>query len=142
MAEVEAEEVEDKVIRLLDVQCDDTDSKLVHSIENEAKYKGRRLIINTDVPGNIHRECFRSYWEETLSPTEMVLETVRNGYELPFREIPPPSHEPNNRSAREDSTFVRAEVKRLEKLFTAILKPIRIFLTSLAIPSLVYLDDI
>ena len=51
--------------------------------------------------------------------------------------------EPNNRSAREDLTFVRAEVQRLEKLiFTAILKPIRIFLTSLAIPSLVYLDDI
>ena len=44
------------------------------------------------------------------------METVRFGYELPFREIPPPSHEPNNRSAREDLTFVRAEVKRLEKL--------------------------
>ena len=44
------------------------------------------------------------------------METVRFGYELPFREIPPPSHEPTNRSAREDLTFVRAEVERLEKL--------------------------
>ena len=116
MAEVEADEAEDKVIRLLEFQCNDTDDKLVRSIENEAKYEGRRLITNTEVPGNIHRECFRAFWEETLIPTEMVMETVRFGYELPFREIPPPSHEPNNRSAREDLTFVRAEVKRLEKL--------------------------
>ena len=38
MASARAEE--DKVLRLLDVQCDDADSKLVESIENEANYEG------------------------------------------------------------------------------------------------------
>ena len=46
----------------------------------------------------------------------MVRDTVRRGYALPFREVPPPSHEPNNKSALHDMSFVRAEVRRLEKL--------------------------
>ena len=114
MASAGAEE--EKIVRLFDVQCDDTDAKLVESIENEANYVGRRLVTNVEVPGNIHKESFRTFWEETLQPTEMVRDTVRRGYALPFREIPPPSHEPNNKSARHDMSFVRAEVRRLEKL--------------------------
>lgn len=116
MASARDGEGEEKIVRLFDVQCDDLDAKLVESIENEAKYEGRRLITNSQVPGNIHREEFRSFWENILCPTDLVRETVRRGYALPFREIPPPSHEPHNKSAREDIVFVRAEVRRLEKL--------------------------
>ena len=107
---------EEEIVRLFDVQCDDFDAKLVESIENEANYVGRRLVTNVEVPGNIHRDSFRAFWEETLQPTEMVRDTVRRGYALPFREVPPPSHEPNNKSALHDMSFVRAEVRRLEKL--------------------------
>ena len=107
---------EEEIVRLFDVQCDDFDAKLVESIENEANYVGRRLVTNVEVPGNIHRDSFRAFWEETLQPTDMVRDTVRRGYALPFREVPPPSHEPNNKSALHDMSFVRAEVRRLEKL--------------------------
>ena len=60
---------EEEIVRLFDVQCDDFDAKLVESIENEANYVGRRLVTNVEVPGNIHRDSFRAFWEETLQPT-------------------------------------------------------------------------
>ena len=77
---------------------------------------GRRLTTNVSVPGNIHRMQYRSFWKDVLKPSKMVMDTIENGYSLPFMSIPPPSFEKNNKSARDGMPFVRQEVKRLEKL--------------------------
>ena len=98
------------------VDCDDSDYTLVQSFSNEAEYVGRRLTTNVSVPGNIHRMQYRSFWKDVLKPSKMVMDTIENGYSLPFMSIPPPSFEKNNKSARDDMPFVRQEVKRLEKL--------------------------
>ena len=66
--------------------------------------------------GSIHRPEFREFWETSLRPTGLTLETIRHGYRLPFRDLPPSCREGNNRSARDDSEFVYAEIMRLEKL--------------------------
>ena len=97
-------------------ECDDSDFNLVSNLSNEAEYIGRRLTTNTSVPGNIHRLKYRKYWQDVLKPSDLVWDTICNGYSLPFSSLPPPSFEPNNKSAREDMPFVREEVKRLEKL--------------------------
>ena len=101
-----------------EIDFHETDRALVKSIENEALYFGRRLVTDTRVPGNINKPEYREFWETKLKPysTELLMSTISNGYSLPFREIPPRSFEGNNKSAREDTQFVRAEVFRLESL--------------------------
>ena len=105
-------------LALDDIHFDEEDRVLVQSIENEASYFGRRLVTNARVPGNINKPEFRSFWESDLKPfsTELLRNTISRGYSLPFRSIPPSSNEGNNRSAREDMSFVRAEIYRLESL--------------------------
>ena len=93
--------------------CQDSDFELVQSLTNEADYFGRRLTTNCAVPGNIHREKYRDFWLNVLKPSKLVRDTIEYGYSLPFASIPPPSWEPNNKSAREDMVFVRKEVQRL-----------------------------
>ena len=77
---------------------------------------GRRLTTDSSVPGNIHRDRYFDFWEKELESPQFVLDTLKNGYSLPFSSEPPPSFEKNNASAVKDMTFVRAEVKRLETL--------------------------
>ena len=99
------------------VDTDAADSKMMEKIlVNEGDYVGRRLSTNTRVPGNPHKQEFREFWEKEIKPSSFVLKTIQEGYVLPFKQIPPPSFERNNKSAREDSVFVRSEVLRLEKL--------------------------
>ena len=45
-----------------------------------------------------------------------MIDTLVNGYSLPFESEPPPSFEKNNSSALKDMEFVRKEVERLEQL--------------------------
>ena len=110
------EELDKPEVGLEQTLCNEEDQLLVKSIENEAGYIGRRLKTDARVPGNIHKAEFRQFWESELETSDMVLSTIRNGYSLPFRILPPPSHEGNNASAKKDMEFVRAEVFRLEKL--------------------------
>ena len=93
------------------------DNALVQNlIVNEGNYVGRRLSTNALVPGNPHKAEFREFWKEVIKPSSFVLETIENGYQLPFAQVPPASFEQNNKSARDDECFVTSEVLRLEKL--------------------------
>jgi hypothetical protein len=69
-----------------------------------------------DVPGRIHLPQFRAFWEDTLQAGPEVMEIIRNGYRIPFDSIPPPSLEPNNKSALRQLTILRSELKRLESI--------------------------
>ena len=94
----------------------ESDRAMLESLVNDAEYVGRRLSTNCAVPGNISKPQFREFWEKEIKPSEKVLDIIRNGYSLPFRSLPPPSFERNNRSALNDMEFCRAEVRRLESL--------------------------
>ena len=85
---------------------------------SESMYIGRRLVTNTQVPANIHKPQFRNFWDSELKQfsSELLQSTISLGYKLPFKSIPPESHEGNNKSARLDMEFVKAEVYRLEAL--------------------------
>ena len=74
------------------------------------------LSTNVRVPGNIHRPEYFNFWKDTLKADKFVLSTLKEGYKLPFREIPPEYMEPNNRSALESGDFLLQELLRLEEL--------------------------
>ena len=101
---------------LASFDCESSDDKLVKSLVNQSSYAGKRLTTNTQAPANIHKPEFRDFWLNSLKPDSLVRDTILNGYSLPFTEEPPESFEENNRSARNDMTFVREEIKRLESL--------------------------
>ena len=46
------------------------------------------------------------FWENSLSPSQLVSSIVNEGYSLPFLELPPPCFLTNNRSAFRNSQFV------------------------------------
>ena len=97
-------------------QVDELDSHLVDQLVNDSDYTGRKLSTNCSVPGNIGKEQFRDFWLNEIKPTELVKQVITEGYKLPFKSIPSPSWQENNKSAKNDMSFVRAEVLRLEKL--------------------------
>ena len=65
------------------------------------------MTTSVDVPGNVHKLQFRSFWHDIFKAPEFMMKTLEEGYELPFHTIPPESFE---------AAFVREEVKRLEAL--------------------------
>ena len=107
-------------VQLGDLDCHESDVAMVETIiSNDSDYIGRRLSTDRRVPGRVNQLQFRDYWLNVLKPSsELLRDTIVNGYKLPFidDEPPPPSFSRNNRSARLDEAFVRAEVLRLESL--------------------------
>ena len=82
---------------------------------NESDYQGEKLVTSAAVPGNIHAVKYRSFRSDFLKPSEMTMATISRGDGLPFHAIPPKTDVfKNNKSARLDDTFVRAEIDRLQ----------------------------
>lgn len=68
-------------------------------------------------PGSIHLETVREFWRTELKAGEWVMETLKDGYVIPFIDLPPTYEEANNKSAIQDMPFVLkavADLKRLE----------------------------
>ena len=99
-----------------DFECLPEEAHLLKTLVNDSNYVGRLLSTNVEVPANVHKPQYREFWCEVLKPSNYVLDIIKYGYKLPFNSEPPQSFSQNNRSAREDSDFVRAEIFRLEKL--------------------------
>ena len=70
------------------------------------------------VPGRISRPEHYPFWRDVLKADPEILSIIREGYRVPFRDNvwPPPSFEPNNRSALERSDFLLQELLRWEKI--------------------------
>ena len=102
------------------IECHDSDEKLVESLSlsNDTVYIGRKLVTDIRVPGRVNKEEFRDFWVNELQPSQLLLDIILNGYKLQFKNgiEPPESYSRNNKSAREDMDFVRAEILRLEAL--------------------------
>ena len=58
-------------------------------------------------PGRIHLEEYRAFWREDLNSSAWVMETLEQGYKLPFHTMPGAYEERNNASARADPAEVR-----------------------------------
>ena len=98
------------------IKWDSDEKGLANIMSNESSYVGKKLTTDVRVPGNICKPEFYNYWKKTLLAPEFVLETLRDGYKFPLSQTPPPSFEPNNRSALNERKFMIAELMRLEKL--------------------------
>ena len=102
---------------LLDeIECLPEEAHILKTLVNDSNYVGRKLSTNVEVPANIHKPQYREFWCNILKPSNYVLDIIKFGYKLPFASEPPQSFSENNRSAREDTDFVRAEIFRLESL--------------------------
>ena len=96
------------------IVCDSSEVDMVKSLVLECEYSGKRLSTNTDVPGRLARDKkFGDFYEFVLKAEPYVVDTVRNGYRIPLSSYPPDSFSRNNRSARLDPPFVKAELERL-----------------------------
>ena len=67
------------------------------------------------LPGSIHREEVRHFWQTELKAGEWVMDTLKEGYVIPFLKLPPDYDEPNNSSANQDLDFVHQAVADLQK---------------------------
>ena len=86
----DAEELSSKYLQFYLVEVTAEDSQVVEQIlVNESDYVGRRSSTNLKVSGNPHKPECRDLWEREIKPSEFVMKTIKEGYELPFRETPP-----------------------------------------------------
>jgi len=67
-------------------------------------------------PGSIHNIEFRDFWKTELAASDWVMETLTNGYVIPFESFPPIYEEPNNASAVQDPAFVNKAINDLKRL--------------------------
>ena len=67
-------------------------------------------------PGSIHSEEFREFWKTSLKAGEWVMDTLQQGYVIPFEKTPEAYEECNNVSALKDLSFVYEAVADLKDL--------------------------
>ena len=67
-------------------------------------------LNGTRVKGSLKRNI--QFWKQ-INANQFVLDTIENGYKLPFKSIPPPKIMKNNRSALENKEFVAKSIQEL-----------------------------
>ena len=68
----------------------------------------------TFFPGSIHLGEVRDFWQRNLKAGEWVMDTLKNGYVIPFETFPEAYEEPNNASAYQNMSFVYKAVAYLK----------------------------
>ena len=102
--------------RFHEFEVDSDEHYVAKSLVNESQYVGKRLSTDERVPGHIGDPKYYSFWRDVLQAPEYVLSIIREGYKIPFSEIPPSSICQNNRSFLNNSEFGIAELERLNAL--------------------------
>jgi hypothetical protein len=70
-------------------------------------YRPEGLVYNEFRPGSIHEKRFFPFWRDELRAPEWILKVLENGYSIPFKALPGPYFERNNKSARDNMQIVR-----------------------------------
>ena len=77
--------------------------------------KGKNKSISSEnkprVKGSLKRHA--KFWREVLEASPHIMETIEEGYKIPFRYNPPPLEFKNNKSAFQDKSFVEKTVEEL-----------------------------
>jgi hypothetical protein len=63
------------------------------------------LEFNVFKPGSIHDPKFLEFWEKELEAPAWILDVLRDGYRIPFKEAPGPYFERNNKVSLYDLNF-------------------------------------
>jgi hypothetical protein len=81
---------------------------------NESSSGNEEEVNDTNfVAGNIHNPRFRDFWKNELRASKWVLETLNDGYSIPFEVEPEQYDEPNNASAKSNMKKVRQLVSEM-----------------------------
>jgi hypothetical protein len=109
--------------------------------------------------GSVHEPTSVKFWKETFEKDIYVENILRHGYKIPVKlsveEATKTYREKNNKSARDEMPYVRAEVKRLVEsgqviqvnsapdgqLLGRIMRPILRKLSEMGIRNVMYVDD-
>ena len=113
--------------RNLDESSDDVNETNTVDRTREGEANTDRMIVLQDpkyvdytsptfIPGSIHNKQYQEFWKNELQAGEWVMETLKNGYVIPFLSLPPPYEEPNNKSAIHDPEFVLKAINDLKNL--------------------------
>ena len=95
---------------------DELYSNLVESVVNVRQLEGEFVdSISVDKSEGVQSGIAKSkmWWFENLSLSSTVVEVLRNGYKLPFLQLPNPCLIPNNISALHEDEFVRRAIEEL-----------------------------
>ena len=66
--------------------------------------------MSNNVRGRLKQHI--AFWERIEAPS-FILDTIREGYKIPFKFEPPRSFKPNNHSAKSHGKFVSDSIKEL-----------------------------
>ena len=94
----------------------DVEDSVAKMLVNNADYVGKKLTTDVRVPGRIGRPEFYDFWKNDLKASDFVLDTIKNGYKIPFKSIPPTNFCENNKSFLRQRDFGYQELLRLESL--------------------------
>ena len=94
----------------------DVEDGVAKVLVNNASYVGKRLSTDSRVPGRIGRPEFYDFCEKELKASDYVLNTIKHGYQIPFKSTPPSSFCKNNQSFLKKKDFGYQELLRLETL--------------------------
>lgn len=94
----------------------DVEEGVAKVLVNNANYVGKKLSTDSRVPGRIGRPEFYEFWKNELGACDFVLSTIKEGYKIPFKEIPPSDFCANNKSFLKQRDFAYQELLRLESL--------------------------
>ena len=95
---------------------DDLEEDVAKILVNNSSYVGKKLSTDSRVPGRINKPEFYDFWKNDLKANDFILDTIKYGYKIPFKNIPPASFCANNRSMIKERDFAFQELLRLESL--------------------------
>ena len=102
----------------LSISCIDSNSLIVSGSQDEARVlssdnDGILKIAEIDSFSPVGRlKSAERKWREA-GANEYIMRVITEGYSIPFRELPDAKHMKNNKSARDNMNFVRAEMSKL-----------------------------
>ncbi len=77
-------------------------------VQKSTEEDQEEVKMNEFRAGSIHEEKYFQFWKESLKASRWVLDLLQTGYVIPFKSIPGPYMEKNNKTARENPEGLRA----------------------------------
>jgi len=66
--------------------------------------------------GSIHDKEYFEFWTSTLGISNKMADTIKNGYQIPWRELPKPFEAPNNKTVKDNLAICQEIVTEMAEL--------------------------